>query len=718
MEANELINRAMARGRMTLTEAEAKKLLSKYDVPVVDEVVVNNGEEAAVQAENIGFPVVLKGLGEKVTHKTELGLVRLNLGNEEEVKQAAAAIAESAGADLEGYLVQPMLSGRREFVAGLVRDPQFGPVVMFGWGGVFTEALRDVAFRIAPFDETEADRMLDEVRAAGLLGAFRGEALADRDAIIKALVGLSRLGTEFPEVAEIDVNPLLVGPDGRVTAVDALVALSRESQLTQRHFESEAVQTDKSFMDAMFHPKSIAVIGVPRTMEAGWLGLMGSIQAFGYPGRLYPINPKADEINGLKAYASLTDVPEPVDLVLVSVPAPLVPAALRDCVASGNKNVHIFSAGFKETGEAEGIRLQEEIEDIARKGGLRVIGPNCMGLYVPKARIVTWMSPSGESGPVAFISQSGGHAQDFTHYSSRFGIHFSKVISFGNALTLDSTDFLEYLGEDEETKIITMYLEGIQNGPKLLRQITELNRRKPVIVYKGGLTEFGARAVASHTGSLAGGEHIWDALYRQSGAVKVNSLEEMADMLLAFLHLPPARGHRVGILGTGGGIGVAATDTCARAGLEVPVLTEKTQKAFREFVPAAGNSIRNPVDAHPAISDLGNLEKALNILAGDPLVDVMILSIAIDWLFNVEEGGYVRKLAEYIAEQSRKHTSGKPLVVCWRRFRPDQGMEEVEHFFQKTLYDAGVPVYDNLSRAAITLSKFADYHRFINTGGR
>jgi acyl-CoA synthetase (NDP forming) len=718
MKTNELISRAMDKGKMTLTEAEAKKLLRQYDVPVVDEIVAADGEDAAVQAKAMGFPVVLKGLGAKLTHKTERGLVRLNVANQEEVRRAAAEIAKSAGGDLEGYLVQPMLTGRREFVAGLIRDPQFGPVVMFGLGGVFTEALHDVAFRIAPFGEADAARMIDEIRASSLLGAFRGDAQVDREALVKALVGLSKLGAEFPEVAEIDINPLLVGPDGRVTAVDALVVLSRESQLTQNPYEGARKQGDQSFMDEMFHPKNIAIIGVPRTMEGGWLGLMGCIQAFGYPGRLYPINPKANEINGLKAYASLTDVPEPVDLVLVSVPAPLVPAALRDCVASGNKNVHIFSAGFKETGEEEGIRLQKEIEEIATRGGLRVIGPNCMGLYVPKARIVTWMSADIKSGPVAFVSQSGGHAQDFTHYSSGFGIHFSKVISYGNALTLDSTDFLDYLAGDEETGIITMYLEGIKDGPKLLRQITELNRTKPVIIYKGGLTEYGARAVASHTGSLAGGEHIWDALYRQSGAVKVTSLEEMADVLLAFLHLPPAVGNRVGIIGTGGGIGVAATDTCARAGLAVPILTEKTQKALREFVPAAGNSIRNPVDAHPAISDLNNLEKALEILSGDPLVDVMVMSIAIDWLFNIEEGEYVKKLAKYIAQRARKHTSGKPFVVCWRRFRPDPGMEEVETYFQKTLYEAGVPVYDNLSRAAISLSKFADYHHFMKSSGR
>jgi len=710
----DLLNRALAKGQVALTESDSKKLLRCYNIPVVDELEASTKDHAVIQAKAMGFPVVLKGLGAKLTHKTEKGLVRLNLVNEEEIERAAVEIKQSAGGDLEGYLVQRMLAGRREFVAGLIRDPQFGPVVMFGLGGVFTEALHDVSFRIAPFDEEDAAQMLNEIKASDLLGAFRGEAPVDRKTLVQILVGLSTLGTEYPEIAEVDINPLLVGPDGSLTAVDALIVLNKQTQKSRETVAYESKQTDQSFLDVMFHPKNIAVIGVSRTYDRGWLGLMGCIQAFGYPGRLYPINPNADEINGLKAYTSLKDVPEPVDLVLVSLPAPFVPNALRDCVASGNKNIHIFTAGFKETGEDNGIRLQKEIEEISTNGGLHVIGPNCMGLYVPKSRIVTWRSADPKSGPVAFISQSGGNAQDLTHYSSKLGIHFSKVISYGNALSLDCTDFLEYLSSDEETEIITMYLEGIKDGPKLLRLIQEINKRKPVIIYKGGLTESGARAVASHTGSMAGGEYIWEALYRQSGAVKVVSLDEMADVLLAFLHLPPARGNRVGIIGTGGGIGVAATDTCSRAGLQVPILSEKTQQALREFVPVAGNSIRNPVDAHPAISDLNKLERALDILSGDPLIDLIIMSIHIDWLFDIKKGRYLRELARYIVSEARNHTSEKPFIVSLRRFRSDPGMERVEIYFRNLLYEGGVPVYDNLARAAISLSKFAAYHRFYS----
>ena len=359
-------------------------------------------------------------------------------------------------------------------------------------------------------------------------------------------------------------------------------------------------------LDRMFHPQSIAVIGAPRKKNSmGWLGMFGQIKAFGYPGRLYPINPKASEIEGIKAYPDLVSLPEPVDLVVVTVPAPAVPDALRDCVASGSRNVHIFSSGFKETGEEPGISIQKEMEKIAIEGGLRVIGPNCMGLYVPKSRIVTWNRASTISGPVALISQSGGHAGDFTHLANQLGIYFSKVISYGNALSLDCTDFLDYLAHDTETEIIAMYLEGIKDGRYLINQVKEINKSKPVIILKGGLTDSGARAAASHTGSMAGGESIWHALYRQTGAVRVDSLEEMAQTTMLFTRLKPAVGKRVAILGTGGGVSVAAADTCARTGLELPPFENGVLKELRAHIPPAGNMIRNPIDAEILFSTLG-----------------------------------------------------------------------------------------------------------------
>ncbi len=525
MAETALLKKGEQGGTGSLTEAQSKQILKNYGVPVVEETVVLNSKEAVARARMMGFPVVLKGLGTKLTHKTERGLVKLNLRSRAEVQAACREIRKSAGKDLEGFLLQPLIAGKREFVAGLLRDEQFGPVVMFGLGGVFTEALKDVVFRIAPLSETDAQGMIEEILSRKLLGAFRGEAAADQKQLIAVLTGLSRLGMERSEVREVDINPLLISPDGRVTAVDALVIINPADAAACNNTDEARTHQDvpaiNAALDKMIHARSIAFIGANRSGGRGFPGLFANIQAFGFSGKLYPINPRADEINGIRAYPSLLALPEPVDLVIIAVPAPLVPAALQDCIAFGSRNIHIFSSGFQETGEEEGIILQREIERIAREGRLNVIGPNCMGLYVPASRILTWSEAPAESGPVSMISQSGGNAQDFTNYASaRFGIYFNKVISYGNALTLDSTDFLEYLGNDEGSRIITMYLEGIKNGRRLLQLLTRINRRKPVIILKGGLTESGARAVSSHTGSMAGGEKIWDAVFRQSGAVQ------------------------------------------------------------------------------------------------------------------------------------------------------------------------------------------------------
>lgn len=719
MEAIELINLARKDGRQSLTEAESKRLLSLYGIPVVKETIVTEEEEAVIQSGATGFPVVLKGLGAKLTHKTERGLVKINLRSAEEVRRAYREIKESAGEDWEGCLIQPLIEGKREFVAGLFRDAQFGPCVMFGLGGIFTEAIGDITFRIAPLSEIQAHAMMHEINARKLLGDFRGETAANKDQLLRVLMGLSRLGMEHRSIKEVDINPLIVTPDGQVKAVDALVVLDDQNTARIDHDASDDEIKTKTMeiraaLDVMTHAKSIAVVGAARARRGGFPGMFGCLRNFGYPGRLYPINPKVEEISGIKTYPSLISLPERVDLVIISVPAPFVPDALRDCVASGNKNIHIFSSGFKESGEEEGIHLQKEIEKIAREGGLRVVGPNCMGFYVPASRMLTWTAASKESGPISLISQSGGNAQEITNYTSnRYGIYFSKSISYGNALTLDSTDFLDYLAHDDETRIINMYLEGVKDGRHLLDLVTETNRHKPVIIYKGGLTESGARAVSSHTGSLAGGEKIWKAFFRQSGAVPVDSLEEMADVTLAFHHLEKTPGKKTTVLGFGGGIGVAVADSCARSGLELPELSSETIKKLRQFIPPAGTMIRNPIDAVIAFIDLNLFGKVLNILTTSGEIDNFIISVPLDWLFGKEKGGtHIEKIASYLAQEGRKHTQGKPLVVVWRQYEPAPEIRKWVAVMEKILLPAGIPVYDGLPRAVVALSKLAEYSAF------
>ncbi|MBN2396927.1 MAG: CoA-binding protein [Deltaproteobacteria bacterium] len=470
-------------------------------------------------------------------------------------------------------------------------------------------------------------------------------------------------------------------------------------------------------LEVIFHPRTVAVVGAPRKRPPGWPGIFGSIRDYGYKGRLYPINPSAPEVEGVRTYPDLVSVPEPIDLVIISVPAPAVPAALRDCIASGNRNVHIFTAGFKETGEEEGLRLHREIELIAREGGLNVIGPNCMGVFIPSQRLVTWIGAPEKSGPVAFVSQSGGHAQDFTNFCARLGIGFSKVISFGNALTLDSTDFLEYLAGDPDTEIITMYLEGVRDGRRLLDLVSRINPVKPVIILKAGLTEAGVKAVASHTGSLAGGGQIWDAFFKEGGAVRAYSLEDMAFLALAFRHLKTTEGLRVAVIGHGGGIAVSAADACSSAGLEMPPFGPETERELRSFIPAGGNIIKNPVDAMPIFRDLEIFRRMIDLIASEPLIDMLIVSLSLDWLYGVDEGRQIRKVTDYLSGPVKEQLHGKPLVASWRTYRNDPAIRKVGCRLEKHLIESGVPVYRGFEQASMTLARWANYHTFLRGRG-
>jgi len=710
------MGKASQTSRATLSEHESKTILSNYGIPFVEEIVVFSEEEAADAARKTGYPAVVKGLGARLTHKTERGLVRLNLRSENDLRRAFREVREAAGDDGEACLVQPQIGGLREFVAGMFRDAQFGPCVMFGVGGVLTEALNDVAFRIAPVDRREAKRMLGEIRAVKLLGAFRNEAAVDIDGLADVLAGLSRLAIERPDIEEVDINPLIAMPDGRLKAVDALVVTGggrprAEGALVDVHAVRKA-------LGVMTHAQSVAVIGATSAVRGGFLGIFGCMRSFGYAGRLYPINPKVAEIDGLKCYPNLVAVCEKVDLVIIAVPAKAVPDALRDCAASGNKNIHIFTAGFKETEEEEGAKLQQEIETIAREGGLHVVGPNCMGWYIPSRKMLTWNAAPVPAGPVSMISQSGGNAQEFTHHAARaHHLYFNKVVSYGNALTLDSPDFLDYLAHDDETTLVTMYLEGVQDGRRLLAIMRESTLRKPVIVMKGGLTESGARAASSHTGALAGSRRIWEAFFLQSGAVRVETLEEMADVAAAFHYLKETRGKRVAVLSVGGGAAVAVADTCALAGMELPAFSPATLKKIREFIPPAGNMTRNPIDSYLAFMRLEYVGKIFDILAQSGEIDNVVVSLPLDWLYREDAGGnFIEIIARYLTGDGRARLGGLPLMVAWRQYQDSEDFRQMRRLMENILLEGGIPVYEGLTRAIRALSKVERYSSFLRAG--
>jgi len=469
-------------------------------------------------------------------------------------------------------------------------------------------------------------------------------------------------------------------------------------------------------LETAFYPKTVAIVGVSSSARRGgpWRpggsSFIGTFEHLGFKGNIYPVNPNTTEIMDYKTYPTVSAIPEQVDLVITAVPAKALPDILEDCIVANAKNIHVFTSGFEETGEEEAKKLGQRVYEIAVRGGLRLIGPNCMGLYVPEAGIGTFDSLPVKSGPVAFISQSGGHCNWFSHNVPDYGIHCSKVISFGNAYVLDSTDFLEYISEDPKTEIVCMYLEGVKNGAKLFRQVKILNTVKPVIIWKSGLTESGSRAVASHTASLAGQEAIWRGFFAQTGAVAVNSLEEMAEMAMTFFYVKPPKGNRVAVVVLGGGSSVAAADICNREGLQIPALTEKTQTELKTFISLAGASIRNPLDTGMVFMNVARLERELELVAADPLVDMLIIRPHLD-MVRAAGPEQINNLIDYLSDFSRNNSYGKPVALVFHSFDNDPEEAALRARLQTELPQKGIAVYKTLEGACRALARFSAYHR-------
>ena len=463
-------------------------------------------------------------------------------------------------------------------------------------------------------------------------------------------------------------------------------------------------------LDYIFHPRSVAVVGVSGK-QRDWGGggmFVRALQHMEFPGPIYPINPRAQEVLGLPCYPSLLDVPTPVDHVISSIPASGVLELMDHAAAKGVHSVHFFTAGFRETGEEERVALEQEILRRARPAGIRIIGPNCMGLYCPAAKVAFSRESPRESGNVAFISQSGLNAEEMIVYASLRGIRFSKVVSYGNAVDLDESDFLEYCAVDPETAIITTYIEGVRDGRRFLKALSAASAAKPTIVLKGGVTGAGSRAADSHTGSLAGSAQVWEAACRQAGALTVQTLTELEDMAVAFSFLRRPAGRGVAIMGVGGGSSVLAADAAEREGLSVPVLSEDLQAQLRQFTPVAGTSVRNPLDT-VGIRARDQFLEAVRIVASSPDIHLLLIQSRIDWTPGSGQDAieYATRGAEALEEAVK--VAGKPVVaVIW----PPTSVETMARVlaFQERCARARLPVFWGVHRALHAVARFLDWH--------
>jgi acyl-CoA synthetase (NDP forming) len=465
------------------------------------------------------------------------------------------------------------------------------------------------------------------------------------------------------------------------------------------------------------NPSTVAVVGSKRADGYMWLRNYST-----FTGKLYSVQIDPNEIPGIEAmgvtnYPSLLDVPDDVDYVMCAVPRQVSPRIIADCAKKKVGAVALFTSGFAETGEDDGIRLQEQVLQIARDGDLALIGPNCMGLYVRRLGVrQAGDQPAGDPGDVGFIGQSGTHSINFGLVGDAHGIKVSTSISIGNAIILDVPDYLDYLADDPETKVIAMYIEGVKDGRRFVDSLRRACRAKPVVVWKGGVTDAGARATASHTGSLATTGAVFDALCKQAGALRADSLEDTIDVVKALLYAKPGTGRRptggrMGLMAMTGGQSVVITDAFVQAGLEVPRLSEQSYEELRAFFNIIGGSYQNPLDMGGTIGFGGSrdtLLKLFAILDADPNVDAIAMEMASGFLARMWRANPASLDSLLDTLQEHRERSPKPFVAVLQ----PQHVEDIAIDARKRTQERGIAVFPSFERAARALRRATDHHRF------
>jgi acyl-CoA synthetase (NDP forming) len=709
--------------KTVMSGGESRLLLEKFGLPLVPEESVTQISDAVAAAQKLGFPAVVKGIGKNLLHKTDRGLVHINLPDSRAVENAARAIADEAAEELDGFLVQPHIRGRREFVVGLFKDRQFGPVIMFGIGGVFTEAFSDVSFRLAPLTRTDVEAMLTEIKAGKLLGNFRGESAVDRKQLADILMGLSHLGEEHPEVSEIDVNPLLITSEGRALAVDSLVLMDAQHQKNEL---LPPVSPDA--IRSLFYPKSVAVVGASAQIGKWGHSLMTNTISGGFKGDIYPVNPKGGVVAGKNACRSVSEIPSEIGLAIVTIPAERVLDLVPEFRKKGIRNMLLITSGFGETGE-KGKNLEKVLVETARESGILVLGPNTMGICNPHINLYCTGSPvMPRPGSTAMVAQSGNMGIQLLAFAEQQDIGIRAFCGSGNEAMITIEDYLDGFEVDTLTRTVILYVESVKNGRRFFESARRVGRKKPIVLLKGGRSKVGSRAAASHTGAMTSDTNVFDAVCRQAGIVRADKPMDLLDLAAAFSSLPLPAGNRAAIMTLGGGWGVVTADLCSEFGLEVPELPSKLIAKIDGMLPTYW-SRSNPIDLvgdrDPDIP-LIVLEELLKWNGCDAVINLGIFGrrimvkrfgesvVKVDPDYSEE---FIFKINNQFLEFETTYI--KQIVTLMEKFRkPIFGVSLLPDEKNQTLYRVdgsafkGV-FYPTPERAVKAYAKMVEYHRFL-----
>ena len=675
-----VLDGARAVGRVSLTSTESKQVSDAYGISIPQEGLATSSDEAATLAEEIGYPVVLKVSSKDILHKTEAGGVLVNLTTAADVSKGYDTIITNAqayksDAEIAGVQVQQMLPPGQEVIVGAVTDPSFGKLVAFGLGGILVEVLKDVTFRLAPASHEDALSMIDGIKAAEVLRGVRGSDPVNRDALATLIENVSALIADFPEIHELDLNPVLATSES-VTAVDVRILLAQElPEPRPRPSQQEILAS----MVRIMQPKAVAVIGA--SVEDGKIGnsVMKNLINGGYAGAIYPINPKASEVMGHACFKSVKDIPGEVDIAVFAIPAKFVAGALEEVGQKGIAGAVMIPSGFAEVGEHE---LQRQMVEVARKYNVRVMGPNIYGFYYTPANLcATFCTPYDVKGHAALSSQSGGVGMAIIGFSRSAKMGVSAIVGLGNKSDIDEDDLLTYFEQDENTQVIAMHVEDLKDGRAFAEVAQRVSKKKPVIVLKAGRTALGARAAASHTGALAGNDAVYDDVLRQAGVIRARTLNDMLQFARGLPVLPTPKGENIVIITGAGGSGVLLSDACIDNDLQLMAMPQDLDAAFRKFIPPFG-AAGNPVDitgGEPPTTYRNTIKLGLE----DERVHALILGY---WHTIITPPMVFAKLAAEVVEEARAQGINKPIVAS---LVGDVEVEEASEY----LYEHGIPAY-------------------------
>ncbi len=667
-------------GRESLTAPEGKRVCDAYGISVPQEGVANSAADSEKLAMAMGFPVVMKIVSPDILHKTEAGGVVVGIPNAQEASKAYQTIIENAkkykaDATILGVQVQQMIQGGQEVIIGAVTDPSFGKLVAFGLGGVLVEVLKDITFRLAPATKADALSMLDGIKAAEMLKGVRGSDPVNREALANLIVSVSDLVNDFPEISELDLNPVFASKNTAIAADVRIVVDFAAKTPRYRPPENEVLASMKRIMQ----PTSVAVIGASN--ENGKIGnsVMKNLINGGYQGQIFPIHPSASEIMGHKAYKSVKDVPEEIDTAVFAIPAKFVAGALIECGEKKIAGAVLIPSGFSETGN---VALQEELVAIGRKYNIRMMGPNIYGFYyTPSNLCATFCTAYDVKGSVALSSQSGGIGMAIIGFSRSAKMGVSAIVGLGNKSDIDEDDLLIFFEQDPNTNVIAQHCEDLKDGRAFAEVARRVSKKKPVIVLKAGRTLAGAKAASSHTGALAGNDKIYEDVFKQIGVIRARSLRDLLDFARGVPILPTPKGENIVIITGAGGSGVLLSDACVDNNLTLMPMPEDLDAAFRKFIPPFG-AAGNPVDITGGEPPLTYKNTVLLGLS-DPRIHALILGY---WHTIVTPPMVFAKIMVEARDEMRAKGIDKPIVAS---LAGDVEVEEAAQY----LYEHGIPAY-------------------------